>query len=101
MQALLHQLLQGVDWGSPDASLQLMRNMIAVVPWWPLLWWTAAATAGGAWIGWKRGRLLQGIAWSFVLGFVAWPIILALPRRVRGEVQGVWSKPAVGPPRTR
>ena len=52
MQDLLQKLLQGVDPGTPGAIGKLMHNMLALVPWWPLIWFTVACAAIGAVLGW-------------------------------------------------
>ncbi len=81
MNALLTRVMQGVDLSSPDAGLLMFRNLMALIPWWPLLGWTVFSVLGGAWIGWKRGRLRQAVLWSLIIGVAAWPILLALPSR--------------------
>ncbi len=81
MNALLTRVMQGVNLSNPDAGLLMFRNLLALVPWWPLLGWTIFSVLGGVWIGWKRGRLRQAVLWSLIIGVAAWPILLALPSR--------------------
>jgi len=81
MNALLTRVMQGVNLSDPHAGLLMFRNLLALVPWWPLLGWTIFSVLGGAWIGWKRGRLRQAVLWSLIIGVVAWPALLALPSR--------------------
>jgi len=61
MHALLQKLLQGVDPATPGAFWRLLHNLLALVPWWPLVWFTIACAAVGALIGWWRGRVALGI----------------------------------------
>ncbi len=86
MDALLAHVMQGVDLSSPDAGLLMFQNLMAWVPWWPLLGWTVFSILGGVWIGWKRGRLKQAVLWSLIFGVVAWPILLTLPSRRREQL---------------
>jgi len=79
MQDLLQKLLQGVDPGTPGAFGKLMHNMLALVPWWPLIWFTVACAAIGAVLGWWRGRIALGVALGLVVGPIAWLALWALP----------------------
>lgn len=79
MQDLLQKLLQGVDPGTPGAFWRLLHNMLILVPWWPLIWFTLACAVVGAVIGWWRGRIALGIALGLVVGPIAWAALWALP----------------------
>lgn len=79
MQDLLQKLLQGVDPGTPGAFGKLMHNMLALVPWWPLIWFTVACAVIGAVLGWWRGRIGLGVALGLVVGPIAWIALWALP----------------------
>jgi hypothetical protein len=76
---LLQKLLQGVDPNAPGAFGKLLHNMLALVPWWPLIWFTIACAVVGAAIGWWRGRIALGIALGLVVGPIAWVALWALP----------------------
>jgi hypothetical protein len=80
MNALLHKLLQGVDPNAPGAFRVLLHNILALVPWWPLIWFTVGCAVIGAAIGWWRGRIGLGIALGVVVGPVAWIALWALRR---------------------
>jgi hypothetical protein len=96
MAELLHRILKGVDLSSPHAAWQIFHNMMALMPWTALLWFTAASLVLGAAVGWWRGRLWTGIWISLVIGPVALLILLALPsRRHRPASDGS------GPPSTQ
>jgi hypothetical protein len=79
VEALLHKLLQGVDPNAPGAFRELLHNMLALVPWWPLIWFTIACAVIGAALGWWRGRIVLGIALGLVIGPFAWVALWALP----------------------
>jgi hypothetical protein len=79
MHALLQKLLQGVDPATPGAFWRLLHNLLALVPWWPLVWFTIACAAVGALIGWWRGRVALGIVLGLVVGPVAWVALWAWP----------------------
>jgi hypothetical protein len=76
---LLQKLLQGVNPGAPGALGQLLHNMLTLVPWWPLLWFTLACVVVGALLGWWRGRIGMGITLGLVVGPIAWIALWALP----------------------
>jgi hypothetical protein len=101
MNELLQKLLQGVDPGSPGAFWKLLHNMLALVPWWPLIWFTVACAAIGAVIGWWRGRIVLAVALGLVVGPIAWAALWALPpgrygpaRRRLDRRQAMPGKPA-------
>jgi len=77
VDALLHK--QGVDPGAPGAFWKLLHNMLALVPWWPLIWFTVACAVIGAVLGWWRGRIVLAVALGLVVGPVAWAALWALP----------------------
>jgi hypothetical protein len=79
MHDLLQKILQGVDPGAPGAFRQLLHNMLALVPWWPLIWFTVAGALIGAAIGWWRGRIVSGIVLGIVVGPIGWLALWALP----------------------
>jgi hypothetical protein len=85
---LLSKAMQGVDPDSPDAFLRIFLNLMGIVPWVALLWWSVAFVVVGALLGWWRGRTVEGIVWAAALGPIGWIVILARPR----------PKPAVTPP---
>jgi len=89
MGDLLHRILRGVDLSSPHAAWQIFHNLMAMMPWTALLWFTAASLVLGIVVGWWRGRLWTGIWISLLIGPVALLILLALPsRRVRPTSEG-------------
>lgn len=79
MQDLLQKLLQGVDPGTPGAFWRLFHNMLVLVPWWPLIWFTAACAATGALLGWWRGRVVLGVVLGVVVGPIGWAALWAMP----------------------
>jgi hypothetical protein len=81
MEELLHRILKGVDLSSPDASARILHNMLTMLPWVSLLWFTLASVLLGALVGWWRGRLWTGIWVSVLIGPVAMLVLLALPSR--------------------
>lgn len=83
MDEWLARATQGVDPDAPDAFLRIFMNLMGMVPWAELFWWNLAFIAVGALIGWWRGRIVEGIVWSAVLGPVGWIVVLARPRAGR------------------
>jgi uncharacterized membrane protein YfcA len=79
----LSRATRGVDMSAPDAAWQIFRNLMALVPWWPLFWFTVLCVVVGAALGRWRGRLWFGVITALVLGPVGWLMVLALPRRRR------------------
>jgi hypothetical protein len=75
MDDLLTKVLQGVDLQSPDASRQLLLNLLALTPWASLIWTTVLFMVVGAVLGWWRGRLWAGIGWALLLGPIGWWLI--------------------------
>jgi hypothetical protein len=78
---LLNRIMQGVDPDAPDASIRMAMNMMALVPWAWLTWLTVFFVLVGGWLGYRRGRLWQGLVWAFVLGPVGWWVVLRERRR--------------------
>jgi len=72
--------MQGVDPDSPGASLQIFMNLMSMLPWAALFWWSVAFIVVGALVGWWRGRTLEGIVWAAVLGPVGWIVVWLRPR---------------------
>ncbi len=104
MDDLLHKLLQGVDPGTSGAFWKLLHNMLALVPWWPLIWFTVACAVIGAVLGWWRGRIVLAVALGLVVGPVAWAALWALPpgrygpaRRRLDRQKAMQAKPMVVP----
>ncbi len=85
-----------MDLSAPGASAQIFHNMMAMVPWVPLLWFTLFSAILGALVGWWRGRLWTGIWISLVIGPIALLILWVLPSR-RADRSGDGS----GPPAAR
>jgi hypothetical protein len=79
MNDLLQKLLQGVDPGTPGAFWRLFHNMLVLIPWWPLIWFTLACAVIGAGIGWWRGRIVLAVALGLVVGPIAWVALWAFP----------------------
>jgi hypothetical protein len=79
MQDLLKKLLQGVDLNAPGAFWHLLHNMLALVPWRPLIWFTFACAVIGAVLGWWRGRIALGIVLGVVVGPLSWIALWVLP----------------------
>jgi hypothetical protein len=75
MDDLLTRALDGVDLQSPDASRQLLLNLLALMPWASLIWTTLLFVVVGALLGWRRGRLWAGIGWSLLLGPIGWWVV--------------------------
>ena len=81
MGELIDRILKGVDLSAPGASAQIFHNMMMMVPWVPLLWFTLFSAILGAVVGWWRGRLWTGIWISLVIGPIALLILWVLPSR--------------------
>ena len=72
MDALLRQLLEGIDLADPDAAWQLFWRLMGLVDWWGLLWLTLACAAVGGLIGHYRGAVWKGLLLGAALGPVGW-----------------------------
>ena len=81
MDELLARATQGVDMDAPDASWHIFWNIMGMVPWAAMFWWSLVFVVVGALLGWWRGRLWEGVAWAAVLGPLGWVAILLRPRR--------------------
>ena len=79
VQDLLAKATRGVDPDSPDAFARIFANIMALVPWWPLFWFTVLCVAVGAALGWWRRRIWLGIALALVLGPIGWFTLWAFP----------------------
>ena len=79
MQELLQKILQGVDPGAPGAFWKLLHNMLVLVPWWPLIWFTVACAVVGLVLGWWRGRIGMALLLGLLVGPIAWAALWALP----------------------
>lgn len=84
MNDLLQKAMQGVDPDSPDAFMRIFENIMALVPWWPLVWMTIACVAVGAALGWWRRRVWLGIGLALVLGPIGWFALWVFPPGTRG-----------------
>lgn len=75
MQELLQKALHGVDPEAPGAFWQIFVNLMGLVPWWPMLWFTLACVAGGLAIARYRGSSYRrAVFWALVLGPFGWLI---------------------------
>ncbi|MFC5740970.1 hypothetical protein [Dyella tabacisoli] len=88
MDELLNKAMNGVDPDAPGAFWQVFLNLMGIVPWGALFWWSVGFVVVGAALGWWRGRLLEGVVWAALLGPIGWFVVLARPR----------TKPGAGPP---
>lgn len=77
---LLNKAMQGVDPDAPGAFVHIFLNLMGLVPWVALMWWSVAFVVVGALLGWWRGRMVEGIAWAAALGPIGWVVVLMLPR---------------------
>jgi len=77
---LLARATQGVDPDAPGAFWHIFFNLLNMLPWAAMFWWSLLFVAVGALLGWWRGRLFEGIVWAWVLGPIGWIVILARPR---------------------
>ena len=80
MEHWLDKATQGVDPDSPDAFLHIFLNLMAMLPWAALFWWSVVFVVVGALLGWWRGRLVEGIVWAVVLGPLGWIVVLGRSR---------------------
>ena len=82
MDELLARATRGVDLDAPGAFGHIFLNLLNMLPWAAMFWWSLLFVAVGALLGWWRGRLREGIVWAAVLGPLGWLVILAIPRRL-------------------
>jgi hypothetical protein len=80
MDELLAKATQGVDVDSPDAFMQIFMNLMGLVPWVALFWWSVLFVVVGALLGWWRGRTVEGIVLALVLGPIGWIVVWLRPR---------------------
>ena len=80
MDDLLARAMQGVDPDAPGAFWHIFFNLLNMLPWAAMFWWSLLFVAVGALLGWWRGRLFEGVVWAWVLGPIGWIVILARPR---------------------
>ena len=80
MDELLAKVTQGVDLDSPDAFAHIFINLMTLVPWVALFWWSVFFVVVGALLGWWRGRTVEGVVWAAALGPIGWIVILLRPR---------------------
>jgi len=86
MDDLLAKASQGVDPDSPDAFFQIFLNLLNLMPWAAMFWWSVAFVVVGAVLGWFRGRTVEGIVWAAAFGPIDWIVVLMKPlRRPRVE----------------
>ena len=76
MDELLRQATQGVDPDDPGAFWQIFLNLMHLVPWVSLFWWSVAFIVVGAILGWWRGRLWEGVWLAALLGPIGWVVVL-------------------------
>ena len=80
MDELLAKASQGVDPDAPDAYFQIVLNLLNLMPWAAMFWWSVAFVVVGAVLGWFRGRTVEGIVWAAALGPIGWIVILIRPK---------------------
>lgn len=81
MGELLQRATRGVDLSAPDAAWHIFHNLMTMLPWTALLWFTLVSAVLGALVGWWRGRFWTGIFISLVIGPLGLLILWALPSR--------------------
>ncbi|EIM02043.1 hypothetical protein RHOFW104T7_15035 [Rhodanobacter thiooxydans] len=81
MDELLARATHGVDPDAPGAFWQIFFNLLNMLPWAAMFWWSLLFVAVGALLGSWRGRLFEGIVWAWVLGPIGWIVLLLRPRR--------------------
>lgn len=79
MDELLAKATHGVDLDAPGAFWHVFANLMALVPWAALTWWSLFFVAVGAALGWWRGRTGAGVVWALLLGPVGWWVVWRLP----------------------
>lgn len=81
MDELLARATHGVDPDAPGAFWQIFFNLLNMLPWAAMFWWSVLFVAVGALLGWWRGRLFEGIVWAWLLGPIGWLVLLWRTRR--------------------
>lgn len=75
MQELLNRAMAGVDPTAPDAFWQIFMNLMGLVPWAALLWYTLFTVVVGLVIAWyRRSSYWLAIVWALTLGPIGWVI---------------------------
>jgi ribosomal protein L40E len=73
--------LSRLDTSDLDAVMQMneacLRVLLDPTLWAWMIGLTLVSVAGGAWIGWIKGRVVAGVVWAALLGPIGW-IIVAL-----------------------
>ncbi len=80
MDALLAKASQGVDPDAPGAFFTIFFNLLNLLPWAAMFWWSVAFVVVGAVLGRFRSRTVEGIVWAAALGPIGWIVILIRPR---------------------
>jgi hypothetical protein len=83
MDALIDQVLEGVDLSDPNAVWVVFWRMMDMVDWWLLIAVTVIGIVGGGLIGWRRGTFWRDVALGAALGPLGWIVSFVLPARVR------------------
>jgi hypothetical protein len=81
MDELLAKATHGIDPDAPGAFWQVFFNLLNMLPWAAMFWWSLLFVAVGALLGWWRGRLFEGIVWAWLLGPIGWIVLLRRTRR--------------------
>ncbi|MEO7050193.1 MAG: hypothetical protein ABI128_00875 [Rhodanobacter sp.] len=81
MDELLGRATQGVDLDAPGAFLHVFFNLLNLMPWVAMFWWSLLFVAVGLLLGCWRGRAVEGAVWAWALGPIGWIVILCKPRR--------------------
>jgi hypothetical protein len=80
LDELLAKATEGVDPDAPGAFWHIFFNLLNMVPWAAMFWWSLLFMAVGALLGWWRGRWVEGVVWAAVLGPFGWIVIMTRPR---------------------
>ena len=83
MDALIQQVLDGVDLSDPNAAWVVFWRLMDMVDWWLLIAITLVGVVGGGLIGWWRGTFWRDVMLGAALGPIGWIVSLVLPSRVR------------------
>lgn len=83
MDALIQQVLDGVDLTDPNAVWVVFWRLMDMVDWWLLIAITVVGIVGGGLIGWWRGTFWRDVALGATLGPLGWIVSIVLPARVR------------------
>ncbi|WP_108471427.1 hypothetical protein [Rhodanobacter thiooxydans] len=80
MDELLARATHGVDLDAPGAFWHVFFNLLNMLPWAAMFWWSLLFVVVGALLGWWRGRLFEGIVWAWLLGPIGWIVVLLRTR---------------------